>query len=302
MALFTGISAFPLTPADEGGRLLPKLMTSHLDRILDAGVDSICLLGSTGAYPYFSQQQRENIVEVALRHISGKAPVIVGVGALRTDTAAALARHAAASGADGILLAPISYQRLTEEEVFTHFSSVARAGNLPLCIYNNPSTTNYTFSHQLLARLSAVPNIVAVKMPLPADGDFAAEIKKLHQICADGFSVGYSGDWGCAEALLAGADCWFSAIASVLPEACVKLTTAAISGDVGKARRIDQAFSGLWALLKEYGSFRVSLAIANQLDGDGLLPPLPVLPLPDSGLKKLGRSLDSLNEALVGIG
>lgn len=52
-----------------------------------------------------------------------------------------LARDAAEAGADGLLLAPVSYQKLTEEEVYQHFEAVATAGGLPLCIYNNPGTT-----------------------------------------------------------------------------------------------------------------------------------------------------------------
>lgn len=55
--------------------------------------------------------------------------------------------------ADGLLLAPMSYTPLTEEEVFQHFQAVAAASELPLCIYNNLSTTRFTFSEKLIARL-----------------------------------------------------------------------------------------------------------------------------------------------------
>ena len=80
-------------------------------------------------------------------------PVIVGVGAMRTDEAQSLARDAAAEGAAGLLLAPVSYSPLTEEEIFEHFLAVASASDLPLCIYSNPSTTNFTFRPELVARL-----------------------------------------------------------------------------------------------------------------------------------------------------
>ncbi|WP_435168630.1 dihydrodipicolinate synthase family protein [Falsirhodobacter sp. 1013] len=117
-----------------------------------------------------------------------------------------LARYAAEAGARGLLLAPMSYQNLTDEEVYTHFKAVATAGGLRLCIYNNPGTTNFTFSHGLLARLSERPNVAGVKMPLPADGDSAGELAALRAVTPSDFSIGYSGDRGAKDALLAGAD------------------------------------------------------------------------------------------------
>lgn len=63
----------------------------------------------------------------------------------------------------------VSYTPLTEEEVFQHMSAVAEAGDLPLCIYNNPDTTRFFFSDSLIARLAKVPGIAAIKMPLPAE-------------------------------------------------------------------------------------------------------------------------------------
>src|SRR4051812_49544629 len=77
----------------------------------------------------------------------------------------------------------MSYTPLTEEEVYQHFIAVAEAGELPLCIYNNPSTTHFTFSEGLLARLAQVANIAAVKMPLPANSDFAGELTRFVRPC-----------------------------------------------------------------------------------------------------------------------
>ncbi len=65
----------------------------------------------------------------------------------------------------------MSYLPLTEAEVRAHVLAVVEATGLPLCLYNNPTTTRFTFSHALIAELAQVPGIAAVKMPLPADGD-----------------------------------------------------------------------------------------------------------------------------------
>lgn len=173
LSLFSGLSAFPLTPTDAAGHLQADVLGRFLERIEAAGADSIGLLGSTGGYAYLSREARQHAVRVAVECVGGKIPIVVGVGALRTDEAETLARDARAAGADGLLLAPLSYTPLTDEEVFQHFSAVAEAGGLPLCIYNNPSTTKFTFTDDLIARLAKLPNVAAVKMPLPANGDFS---------------------------------------------------------------------------------------------------------------------------------
>src|SRR5258706_6054055 len=140
MGTFDGLVAFPLTPATWDGQVETQGLTRLLSRLCDAGVDSIGLLGSTGIYAYLSREQREFTVRTAVRHVGGRLPIIVGVGALRTDAAEDLARDAQRAGADGLLLAPVSYTPLTEEEVFEHFAAVPHARRLPHFIYHNPKT------------------------------------------------------------------------------------------------------------------------------------------------------------------
>lgn len=294
MTLFSGLSAFPLTPTDPAGRLKPDSMARHIERLCAAGVDSIGLLGSTGSYAYLTAAERMRTVRVAAEALAGKLPLIVGVGALRTDEAEHLARDAALAGADGLLLAPMSYQKLTDEEVCQHVAAVAAAGDLPLCIYNNPGTTNFAFSHEVIARLSRLPRVTAVKMPLPADGDFTGELAALRSVTAAGFSIGYSGDWGAKDALLAGADAWFSVVAGLLPGPALALARAAGSGNAGLADRMDRAFQPLWALFRQFGSFRVMYALAELLDDDGIAPLRPVLPLAGDDRRKVEAALRQL--------
>ena len=101
---------------------------------------------------------------------------------------------------------------------------------MPVCIYNNPTTTHFTFSTELMARLSELPRVGAIKMPLPADRDFGREIGLLRSTCEDRLVIGYSGDWGAGAALLAGADAWYSVVAGLLPAAASSLTRAALAG------------------------------------------------------------------------
>ena len=282
MPLFSGLSAFPITPLTTAGEVLAADLGRLVRRIESGGADSIGLLGSTGTYMFIGREQRRRAVATAVG-AAGSIPVIVGVGAMRTDEAQSLARDAATEGAAGLLLAPVSYTPLTEEEVFEHFLAVASASDLPLCIYSNPGTTNFTFRPAFVARLATIATIAAIKLPLPPSGDIAADLTAFRQ-AAPGLSVGYSGDWGCKDALLAGADCWFSVAGGLFPERAAALTAAAIKGDQEEADRQDAAFAGLWSLFRAHGGLRVMYAAANMLGLTDAQPPRPLLGA-DEGLR-----------------
>lgn len=294
MSMFHGLSAFPLTPLDASGGIDTRTLGRILEEIVAAGPASIGLLGSTGGYAYLSSEQRRNVLRVAVEVVAGRVPLLVGVGAIRTEEAVALAGDAKAAGADGLLLAPVSYLPLTDQEVFEHVKAVAETGRLPLCIYNNPTTTRFTFGEDLIGRLAALPHVAAVKMPLPADRDIAGELARLRACGNHGLAIGYSGDWGCAEALLDGADAWFSVAAGLLPAPAVALTRAAQAGNRSEVRRIDAAFHRLWALFQTHGSFRVMHSLAGLCGFGVLVPPRPILPLPASVEDEIRGALTDL--------
>lgn len=294
MSIFHGLSAFPITPNDAAGQPDRAALRAILRRLVAGRVDSVGLLGSTGGYAYLDLPTRRDLLDVAQDEIAGRRPVIVGVGALRTDDARALARHAAGAGAAGLLLAPVSYTPLTEDEVFAHVEAVAGETDLPLCIYNNPTTTHFQFSLPLLARLGRLPSVGAVKMPLPADGDIASELRRLREALPADMAIGYSGDWGAAPALLAGADGFFSVAAGLWPEEFRQLGTAAMAGDRAGTARWDRRFSPLWDLFRSYGSLRVVHAAARHLGLDHGWPPRPILPLPEAGQRLLPAAIAAL--------
>ena len=295
MPLFHGLSAFPITPADEGGRVDTRALGTLLGRLQAAGVDSVGLLGSTGTYAYLTRSERRRAIEAAAEAMGGRIPIIVGIGALRTDDAKNLAQDAQEAGADGLLLAPVSYTPLTDEEVLQHFAAVAGASDLPLCIYNNPSTTHFTFSDELMARLAGVPRIVAVKNPAPAPTGAKAEVDALRARLPADFAVGYSGDWHSADAVLAGGVAWYSVVGGLLPRPSLALMRAAQAGDAAEVRRLDAAFEPLWDLFKRHGSVRVVYAAANLLGLTDAQPPRPILPL---GVDERAR----IERALAGLG
>lgn len=277
MSIFTGLSAFPLTPADADGVVDTDALGVLVDRLASAGVDSVSVLGSTGIYAYLDRDQRMRVVTAAIEAAGGRVPIVVGVGALRTSWSRELALAAERAGARGLLLAPMSYTQLTDEEVGAHFRAVVGATELPLCIYNNPGTTNFVFSHDLIVELAAVPGIHAVKMPPLEHHDYAGELAALRARTPSAFKIGYSGDWCAAPSLLAGADAWHSVIAGILPEPALRLTRAAQAGDVARVQGLEVAFAPLWSLFQKHGSLRLIYEIAERIGLAVGNPPLPLM-------------------------
>jgi 4-hydroxy-tetrahydrodipicolinate synthase len=296
MPLFRGISAFPITPADEHGVIDADAVSRLAVRLDTAGVDSIGLLGSTGGYAYLTRGERRRAIRAAVTAVQGQMPIMVGIGALRTDDVVHLARDAAAEGADALLLAPMSYTPLTEGEVYQHYVTAAAATDLPLCVYNNPGTTHFAFTPALIARLAGVPGIAAIKMPLPDATSIAEELRAMRGGPAGRLAIGYSADWGMADALLSGADAFYSVAAGVLPLLVTALGRAASAGDAQAVRRFDAQLQPLWALFREFGSFRVCYASLDALGVCRALPPKPVLPLSGADAAKVRAVIEGLRE------
>ena len=290
MVVPNGLSAFPVTPADADGVVDVAALRRLVARLCAAGVDSIGLLGSTGSYPYLSRAERRRAIDAALAETGGRVPVLVGIGALRTDETFALAQDAKAAGASAGLLAPVSYTPLTDDEVFEHFAAIAKSG-LPLCIYDNFSTTHFTFRPALVGRLSAIDGVVAFKGTAPGGAETQAHLAALRGVVPRGFSVGASFDVNCTEAMIAGADVWYSVAAVLFPERILAITRAVAAGDHAEARRLDAALSPLWDLFRDYSSLRVVYACLGLLGLGQAEPPRPILPLGEAAREKIAATL-----------
>jgi 4-hydroxy-tetrahydrodipicolinate synthase len=265
-----------------------------LDPLIAAKVDSVGLLGSTGSYPYFSRDERRRAVQAATALADGNTPILVGIGALRTDDAVRLAQDARDAGATAGLLAAVSYTPLTDDEVFEHFQTVARESGLPICIYDNPGTTHFQFTPALIGRLGRVDGIVAVKSPALDASTVAGHLRELRAVVPDGVALGYSADWNCTEALLAGADTWYSVVAGIFPKICVDIVRAATSGDAARARELNGRLQPIWDLFRRYSSLRVVYALANLRGICAAEPPRPILPLPADAQRRVKETLAAI--------
>jgi 4-hydroxy-tetrahydrodipicolinate synthase len=285
--MFTGLSAFPLTPlahdaVDEAAFV--RLVT----RLREARVDSITALGSTGSYAYLSTDERARVARLAVEH-AGPVPVFVGIGALRTSQVLRHADLAEEAGASALLLAPMTYQPLTEDEVFGLYRAVTEHSPLPVIVYDNPGTTRFTFSTGLYGRIAQLAGIASIKIPaVPSDPESArARVREIRSAIPAHVTIGVSGDAAAAAGLAAGCDAWYSVIGGTLPAPALRLTWAAQAGRTDDAVAESERLAPLWQLFSEHGgSIRVVAAIAEELG----LASENSLPRPMQGLNDQQRA------------
>ncbi len=280
--MFTGLSAFPLTPYT-GTRVDETAYTGLVSRLSAAGVDLIGALGSTGNYAYLSREERAHVARLAVDAAEG-TPVMIGIGALRTSDVLALAEDAQDAGASAVLLAPMTYQALTDDEVFGLYKDVTRELSVPLCLYDNPGTTHVEFSDELYARIAQLPNVASIKIPGVPDSPEAAKrrIQTLRAALPDSITIGVSGDWEAAAGLNAGCDAWFSVLGGTFPLAALNIARAAAAGDTARVSALSNQLEPMWDLFRRHGSLRVMTAAAEQI---GLIAEYS-LPRPLRGLDR----------------
>ena len=292
---FTGLSAFPITPVSDSPAGFDEASFAALvTRAAAAGVDSICALGSTGAFAYLSSEERGAVARAAVQ-AAGTTPVMVGVSALRTRDVLRHVADAQQAGAAAVLLAPMTYQPLTADEVFALYETITAELSVPLVVYDNPVTTGFTFTPELHGSIAALRGVASVKIPpVPLEHDAAAaRISQYRAHLPSTVTLGVSGDGSAAAGLLAGCEAWYSAIAGVLPEQCLALTRAAQRGEHDLVRDLSAAFAPLWELFAAHGSYRVAVAAATHLGliADGAIP-APVRGLDPSHRAAVARAVE----------
>ena len=285
--MFTGLSAFPITPLAQDA-VDEASFIRLVQRLSEAKVDSITALGSTGSYAYLSSDERSRVAHLAVEN-AGETPVIIGIGALRTSHVLTHAKNAEQAGASGLLLAPMTYQPLTDDDVFELFRTVTAHSTLPVVVYDNPGTTHFTFSTELYGRIAELPGIASIKIPgVPADPQHArARVEEIRAVVPKHVTIGVSGDAKAALGLAAGCDAWYSVIGGTLPALAMRITRAALEGRTPDALAESERLAPLWQSFAEFGgSIRVVAAIAEQLG----LASTSCLPLPIQGLTEMQRA------------
>ncbi len=217
---FQGVSAFVVTPTkDDGDAIDVSALKRFIDFQIDSGVDSITVFGSTGGIGSFSEIERQTVIQTAAKHIAGRVPLIAGTGAIQTAESVRLSKFAADAGADAVLVVPITYWPLTEDELYGHYETIAKAVDLPVGIYNNPGTTGVDIKPAVIGRIAEIDNVGFVK---ESSGD-VTRVTAIAQATGGSISILNGNDAATPAAIGAGVHGWFAGSCSIMPKLCTDL-------------------------------------------------------------------------------
>lgn len=223
---FRGAITALITPFRDG-LVDEETFASLVERQIAAGIHGLVPVGTTGETSTLSHDEHKLVVELCVKISGGRVPVIAGAGSNSTDEAIEFVRHAKTVGADGALLVSPYYNRPSQEGIYQHYKAVNDAVQLPFLVYNVPSRTASDMSHELMVRLSKLPNIVGVK-------DATADMQRCsfqRADCDDGWTP-ISGDDTSALGYMAhGGQGVISVTANVAPEGMAAMLNACLSGD-----------------------------------------------------------------------
>ncbi|TWI48989.1 4-hydroxy-tetrahydrodipicolinate synthase [Pseudomonas duriflava] len=276
--MFNGLSAFPLTPMNETG-VDEQAFTRLVENLVLANVSSIGALGSTGSYAYLSRTERQRVAQIAVE-CAGEIPVMVSIGAVRTRDVLDLAEDAQQVGVKALLLPPMSYQKLTDEDVYSLYQAVTSNISVPLCVYDNPGTTHFEFNDELHGRIAHLPWVGSIKIPgvSVVPDEAKARVDRLRAVIPKHVTIGVSGDTLAATGLNAGCEAWYSVMGGLFPNTAKIMTDTALTGNAAEATRLSRRLEPLWALFRDCGGSLRVIATAAELRQFTTTPSLP-LPL-----------------------
>ncbi|MFZ2628491.1 MAG: 4-hydroxy-tetrahydrodipicolinate synthase [Rugosibacter sp.] len=230
-----------VTPMRDDGALDLPALRRLLDWHIAEGSDGIVVVGTTGESPTVDFAEHCQLIETTVQHVAGRVPVIAGTGANATREAIELASFAKQAGADAHLSVVPYYNKPTQEGLYQHFKAIAEAIALPMIVYNVPGRTVADLSNDTALRLAQVPGIVGLK---DATGDIERGTDLLKR-APKNFAV-YSGDDATAMALmLLGGMGTISVTANVAPRLMHEMCSAALKGDLPRARDLNFRLLGL---------------------------------------------------------
>ena len=262
----------------DDGRFDPVGMGKLIDRLLASEINGFLFLGSAGEFAQLSNPARKEIAEFCVKRVAGRRPVIIGTASCHTEEVIELSNHAAAVGADAVMVVNPYYLQLSDERIYQHYRQIAGAAKLPVLLYNFPALTGQDLSPELVRRLALdCPNIVGIKDTVDCMSHIRRIIQEVKESRLD-FMVFSGYDEYLLDTLLIGGDGAIPATSNFAPEVTCGIYRAFREGDLAAAQKqllrlgklsrmyvMDKPFTGL---IKE--SIRLcGLDISNKVIAPG---------------------------------
>ena len=241
--MFRGVFTAIITPFKSNGEVDEEAFKKLIDFQIENKVDGIVPCGTTGESPTLSHEEHNKVIELCVKHVNGRVPVIAGTGSNSTQEAIELTKHAKEAGVNGVLLVNPYYNKPTQKGLYLHFKAIADAVDIPCVVYNIKGRTAVNVETPTLVKLmNDCENIVAVK---EASGD----IEQMKDVIAnkkEGFSV-LSGDDGITMDLVeAGGDGVVSVASNIAPAKMVEMVHTALDGNMDQARAMEKELAELF--------------------------------------------------------
>lgn len=288
--LFKGIIAYPITPFDQNEKVDIPLYKQLVERLIVSGSHGIAPLGSTGVMPYLNDEEKESITEATVAQVNGRAPILVGVSNLTTERTIYHAKFAEKAGAAAVMIIPMSYWKLSDDEIVKHYDAVARQISIPIMAYNNPATAGVDMSPKLLKRILEIPNVTMIK-------ESTGDVQRMHYLKKElGDSVAfYNGSNPLAlSAFAAGATGWCTAAPNLIPELNIALYNAIQNNDLQEAQKVFYKQIDLLRFIVEKGLPRAIKSGFHLQGVEGGYLRKPLQPLSENEIMELDRILKTV--------
>ena len=235
-----------VTPFTQEGEVDYAALRSLIDYQLANGADFFCILATTGETPTLTPMERHRIKDTVVEVVNGRVPILMGCGGNNTMAVVNELKYTDWRGVDAVLSVVPYYNKPSQEGLYQHFSTIAKASPIPVILYNVPGRVGVNMKAETTLRLANDnPNIIAIK---EASGIFD-QIDDIIKNKPRDFTV-LSGDDGITFLLITlGAEGVVSVIGNALPGEFARMVRLALNGDYQNALTIHHRFKELFSLL-----------------------------------------------------
>ncbi|MCS7163489.1 MAG: 4-hydroxy-tetrahydrodipicolinate synthase [Thermodesulfovibrio sp.] len=218
----------------KNGKIDEKALEELIEWHIQEGTHGIVPCGTTGEASTLDYEEHYRVIEITVKAVNKRVPVIAGTGSNSTDEAIMITRKAEELGADAALVVTPYYNKPTQEGLYRHYKEIADKTGLPLILYNVPGRTSVNLLPQTVARLAEHPRIVGIK---EATGDMK-QVSELIRLCGDKITVLSGDDFTNLPLLVLGGKGAISVTANICPKEMAELFNAWERGDIETARSI----------------------------------------------------------------
>jgi len=260
---FRGTYTALITPFRDG-RVDRPAFQALIDRQVEAGIDGIVPVGTTGESPTLDMDEHIEVIQLAVEYAAGRCQVVAGTGANATGEAIELTRAAETAGATGTLQVCPYYNKPSAEGLYQHYHAIASATALPVMLYSVPGRSAIEIPVEVAARLAAdCPTVVAIKEA----GGSVERVNQLVQALPDDFAILSGDDPLTLPFMASGALGLVSVASNLIPDVMVRLVRACLNGSYDEALAMQKQWYPLFRGLMSLDTNPVPIKEAVALQG-----------------------------------